>query len=69
MLLETFFPSLLCLENVSTAHADLSLWVIPAPAWSPLKSKGRGMEAKGGPGQAVSWDGPGGWSLVFGQVC
>lgn len=76
MLLETFFPLLLlCLENDSMAHADLSLLVIPGPAsasspHSP-QSKGGGalMEAKGRPGLAVSWDGPGGWSSVFGQAC
>lgn len=27
------------------------------------------MEAKGGPGLAVFWDGPSGRSLVFGQAC
>ena len=58
MLLETFFPSLLCLENVSTAHADISLWVIPAPPVAPSKARDVGWKPRVGlarlfPGMAL----------------
>lgn len=55
MLLETFFPLLLCLENDSTAHADLALLEIPGPSKPQSKGSGALMEAKSGPSLAVSW--------------